>query len=142
MARRFERGSAGLLAVVLALLVGAVAWNYQRNLAAERGEFRPYRSYADADLEALIVAYEQAAEVAGERYEASVARRSEVRGAGDLMGKVREFERVQRAGRSTRSARSEFADARASLEALRQERARRAAERSRLRVFLRRAFSF
>jgi hypothetical protein len=142
MGKHCERGSAGLLAVVLALLVGAVAWNYQRNLAAERTEFRPYRSYADADLEALIGAYEQAAAAAGERYEASVARRTEVRGAGDLMGKVREFERAQAAGRSTRSARSELAGARASLEALREERALRAAERSRLRVFLRRAFSF
>ena len=142
MSKRSERGSASALVLVLVLLVGALAWNFHRNLAAERREFRPYRGYAEADIEALIGAYEQAAEKAGSRYHGVVERRVEARGTGHVMGNVKEFERVQSAGRATRAAREDYADARASLEALREERSLRASERSKLRLFLRRAFSF
>lgn len=142
MTKRSERGNASALVLVLLLLVGGVAWNFQRNLAAESREFRPYRSYAEADVDALIEAYEKAAEKAGSRYDRVVDRRAEARGAGDVMGNVHEFERVQGAGRATRAARAEYADARASLEELRKERSRRAGERSKLGVFLRRAFTF
>lgn len=142
MSKRSERGSAGALVLVLLLLVGTVAWNFHRNLAAESREFRPYRSYAEADVDALIAAYEQAAEKAGSRYDRVVDRRTEAKGTGHVMGNVKEFERVQNAGRATRAAREQYADATASLEALRAERSRRASERSKLRVFLRRAFSF
>ncbi len=140
--RRSERGSASLLVLVLLALVGAIGWNYHRNGVAERREFRPYRSYAEADLEALVEAYEAAADTAGDRYDSAVGRRVDPRSTGHLMGNLNEFERVQAAGRRTRDAREEFADARASLEALRKEQALRAGERSKLRVFLRRAFSF
>ena len=141
MSSRSERGSAGALVLVLALLVGAVAWNFHRNLEAESREFRPYRGYAEADIDALIGAYEQAAEKAGTRYGRVAERRTEARAAGDVMRNVEEFERVQSAGRTTRAAREDFAAARASLELLREERSRRAGERSKLRVFLRRAFA-
>jgi hypothetical protein len=140
--KRSERGSAGPLVLVLALLVGAVGWNYHRNLEAERREFRPYRGYADADLAALLEATEQVASAAGDRYESAVGRRAEARATGHIMGNVNEFERVQTMGRRTREAREEYAGARASLEELRKESARRAGERSKLRVFLRRAFRF
>ena len=142
MSKRSERGSASALALVLVLLVGTVGWNFHRNLAAERREFRPYRSYAEADIDALIAAYEQAAEKAGSRYDRVVDRRTEAKGTGYVMGNVKEFERVQSAGRATRAAREQYADARASLEGLRAEHSRRASERSKLQVFLRRAFTF
>jgi hypothetical protein len=128
--------------LVLLALVGAVGWNYHRNSEAERREFRPYRSYAEADLATLVRAYEGAADAAGDRYGSAVGRRVDARSTGHLMGNVNEFERAQAASRSMRAAREEFADARASLEALRKEQALRAAERSKLRLFLRRAFSF
>lgn len=142
MPRRSERGAASSLVLVLVLLVGAVAWNFHRNLEAERREFRPYRSYAEADLEALIEGYEQAAEKAEARYEGVASRRAEARATGHVMGNVREFERVQGAADATRAARQDFASARASLDLLREERSRRAGERSPIRVFLRRAFTF
>jgi len=142
MAKRSERGSAGALVLLLLLLVGGVGWNYTRNLEAESREFRPYRGYAEADLDAMIGAYEQAAEKAGARYDRAADRRTQVRGAGDVMGNVKEFERVQSAGRATQAAREDYAAARKSLELLRDERSRRAGERSKLRVFLRRAFTF
>jgi hypothetical protein len=142
MTKRSERGSASSLVLVLVVLVGAVGWNYHRNAQVEEHEFRPYRSYTEADLAALIEAYEEVEAATGDRYESAVTRRSEARGTGDLMGNLNEFERVQRAGRKTRDARGQYADARASLEELRKERARRAGERSKLRLFLRRAFTF
>jgi hypothetical protein len=142
MSKRAERGSASALVLVLVLLVGAVGWNFHRNLDAESQELRPYRGYAEADVVALIEAYEQAAEKAGSRYHSVSDRRTEARATGHVMGNVEEFDRVQGAGRALRAAREDYADARASLEALREERARRVSERSRLRVFLRRAFTF
>ena len=142
MVRHSERGSASSLVLVLVVLVGAVGWNYHRNSAAEGREVRPYRSYAEADLAALIEAYEEAEKSAGSRYDSTVGRRSEARNTGHFMGNLEEFERIQAAGRGHREARSDFADARASLEALKKEQARRPSERSKLRVFLRRAFSF
>ena len=65
-----------------------------------------------------------------------------MRDGGDIRGNVDEFERVQSTGRALRQAREDYADARGSLDLLREERARRAADRSKLKVFLRRAFSF
>ena len=142
MSKRSERGSASALVLVLLLLVGAVGWNFHRNLEAERREFRPYRGYAEADIEALIEAFEEAAEESGSRYHGASERRTRAKATGDVMGNVKEFERVQNAGRATRDARARYADARASLEVLQEERSRRAAERSKLRLFLRRAFTF
>jgi len=143
MTRHTERGSVGLLVLVLAALVGLIGWNYQRNVAAEQRVFRPYRGYADADLAALVGAYEGEAERTGNRYDKSVTQRVDAHGGtGLLMGNVREFERAQAAARRTRDARENFADARAGLEELKKEQLLRAGERSKLQVFLRRAFTF
>jgi hypothetical protein len=142
MAKRAERSSAGFLALVLIVLLAGIGWNHRRNVAAEGREIRPYRSYSDAEIAALVAAYEPVAEAAGDRYESAIGRRSEARSTGHLMGNVREFERVQGAGREAREARSEFASARSQLELLHAEQARRAGEGSELQLFLRRAFSF
>jgi len=144
MARRSERGasSIGVLALLLAVLAGGVGWNYHRNLAREQAEFRPYGGYSDADLAALLGAYEGESKRSGRRYDAAVDRRANVRAKADVMGNVREFERAQRVRLAARDARSDYAEARASLQGLRKESARRAADRSKLSVFLRRAFTF
>ena len=144
MSRRSERGasSLGALGLLLLVLVGGVAWNYQRNLGAEGREFRPYRSYSDADLSALLGAYAQESKSTRRRYDAALDRRAHVQAKSDVMGNVGEFERAQRVHLAARDARSEHAEAQSSLEALRAEQARRGADRSALGVFLRRAFGF
>jgi hypothetical protein len=142
MAKQTGGGNRGALLLVLLLLLGGVGWNYHRNLEAEKREPRPYRGYADADLTALADAFEHESKTAGRRYDAAVSKRASAHEKGDFMGNVNEFERVQRAGNRTRDARADYAGARASLEALREEQSRRAADRSGLRVFLRRAFTF
>jgi len=144
MAQRRQRGagSLGALALLLAVLVGGAAWNFHRNLAREQAEFRPYRGYSDADLAALVAAYEQESKATGHRYDAAVDRRAHVQAKGDVMGNVREFDRAQKVRLAARDARSDYAGARTSLEGLKKEVARRAGDRSRLQVFLRRAFTF
>ena len=144
MSQRREAGAGtiGALVLLLVLLVGGVGWNYHRNLAREQSEFRPYRSYSDADLATLLGAYEQESKATGRRYDAAVDRRAHVKPKGDVMGNVQEFERAQRVRLAARDARSDFAQARTSLEGLRKEVALRARDRSPLQIFLRRAFAF
>ena len=48
----------GLLVVLLAILCGYGAWNYQRSVAAERKQPRPYASYSDTQLDQLLAAYQ------------------------------------------------------------------------------------
>ena len=144
MSKRSERGasSIGALALLLLVLVGGIAWNYQRNLAREHSEFRPYRSYSDADLAALIHASEQESKSTGRRYDAAVDRRAHVQAKSDVAANVREFERAQRVQLAARDARVDYADARSSLQGLLGEQKRRGADRSARDVFLRRAFTF
>ena len=144
MVRRGERGSGsiGALALLLVVLVAGIGWNYHRNVAREQGEFRPYRGYSDADLAALVAAFEQESKATSKRYEAAVDRRAHVQAKDDVMGNVREFDRAQRLQLAARDARQDYAGARTSLEGLRKEVARRGADRSPLQVFLRRAFTF
>src|SRR5206468_385073 len=125
MSRRSERGasSLGALALLLLVLVGGIGWNYRRNLAAEQREFRPYRSYSDADLATLLGAYEQESKTTRRRYDAAVGRRAHVEAKSDVMGNVHEFERAQRVNLAARDARSNHAEAQSSLEALRAEEA-------------------
>ena len=68
MSRRGARGSSsiGALALLLVVLVAGVGWNYHRNVAREQAEFRPYRGYSDADLAALVAAYEQESKTSGQ----------------------------------------------------------------------------
>ena len=59
MQRRRDAGS-GIWAVLVLLLVlaGAGAWNYQRNLAVEEAVYRPFRTHTDEDLAQLAGARE------------------------------------------------------------------------------------
>ena len=142
MARSGGGGSVATLLVLLLFLVAGVGWNYQRNLAAERREPRPYRGYGDAELAALAAAFEQQSSRASRHYDAAVARRASAHEQGDFQGNVNEFERVQRNGSRTRDARADYASARVALDAVRDEQRRRAAEGKGLEAFLRRAFRF
>ena len=86
--------------LVFLLLLGVLgAWNYQRNLALEVPQPRPFRGYSDADLRVLEAA--QRAEVAARdaRYAALAARRVEVRDAGFGQAAADEFERVHQMGK-------------------------------------------
>jgi hypothetical protein len=134
-----ERGGRGwLFGLVLLVAAGAGAWNYHQNLRAEQAEIRPYRGYSDADLAALIAAYESEAEVLGRRYDAVKGRRSQARDTGFIGDQVQEFERIQREAGRTRAAGADVSERDAALRDLEKERRVRAEERDVLRTFLRR----
>ena len=137
MAHRRKKKSRLLpLTVLLAILAGAGAWNYQRALEAEAATPRPYRGYATADLEALADAYESELEVLRRR----AARKPAGRPASGSDG-FGEFERVQRQSREVRSVAREISDREIALAAIERERSQRAGESDRIGLFLRRVFS-
>jgi hypothetical protein len=136
-----ESGGRGALIPLLALLVllgGGGAWNYHRNLERESQEDRPFRSYAEADLDKLLAAYEQEQARAARR--AGATRRAEPKAAaGQLVGEgVREFERVQRASQRVRAANGDVAEYDLMVERIQRELSRRDQERDRVALFIRR----
>jgi hypothetical protein len=126
------------LLVLLLLLVGAGTWNYRRNLARESQEDRPYRSYAEADLEKLLSAYEQEAERAQRRADATRRATPRQTGSGLVGESVREFERVQRASQRVRDAKGDLAESELMVERISKELARRDQERDKTALFVRR----
>jgi len=143
MARRFGRrleagNSLILLLLLLVIAAGAGAWNYRRNVALEQDGYRPFRGYTDEAVEQLISAYEDQHEQSSKRFDTVANRNVKVQGKGYLGEQVHEFERVQRISKNTRAVRDELAESQTSLKLLRKESSKRASERQKLRLFLKR----
>lgn len=132
-----------LLLFFLIGLVGLAAWNYHRNLTAEQNVPRTaFAGVSDADLDLLHAAYRS--EVDALKAKGGIGVRARARTTtGGVAGGVREFERVQRAMRTTREKGYEVAEREAAIEAIEQEKARRQSLRGTpTEIFLRRAFTF
>lgn len=138
MMDRRRSGGVGLLAVLLLLLVVAGAWNFYRNLAAERAVHRPFQSYADTDLEVLTAALQVDSRAQATRYEVAANQRSLVGKKGYFDEQVAEFERVQRVGDTKRRAQRDLAGSRVTLRLLEEERGYRVREEKPVSVFLER----
>ena len=143
MARRFARrleagGTVVQLLVLLAILVGAGAWNYRHNAALEENDYRPFRGYTDEAIEQLIDAYEGQHERSSKRFEAAASRKVKVEGKAYFGEQVQEFERVQRISKSKRALRDGLAESQTSLKLLREESSQRARERQKLKLFFER----
>ena len=134
--RRRKKGRLLPLVLLLAILAGGGAWNYQRALEAEATTPRPYRGYATADLETLAGAYEAELEVLRRRAAQQPATR-----AASGSGGFGEFERVQGQSRAARSLFREIYERETALSAIERERSQRAREADRIGLFLRRVFS-
>jgi hypothetical protein len=135
-----DGSKAGLLLLLLGLLAGLCAWNYQRNAALETAAKGPYSTLSDADLERLIEAYQSELEslTAG-----GSPGRAAPRATQGVAHGVREFERVQQASRSVREAGYAISEREGVVQALETERGRRRAQGGGLwMVILRRAFTF
>jgi hypothetical protein len=134
-----RRSGRTLLALValLAGLAAAGAWNYQRNARLEEAAFRPFRGYADEDLAKLVGAYGSELEALRARQGAAPGRAA-ARDRGLLREQVDEFERVQRASSGARALAGAIAEREAALRYLEAEQERRARDRDRVAVFLRR----
>jgi hypothetical protein len=134
--RRRKKSKLLPLVALLAILVGAGAWNYQRAVEAEAAIPRPYGGYATADLDTLAGAYESELEALRRRAGRAPATRA-VSGS-DRFG---EFERVQRQSRAVRSLSREISERETALAAIERERSQRTRDSDRLGLFLRRVFS-
>lgn len=139
MDARRESG-AGILAllVLLAVAAAAGAWNYQQNLAAEQQVYRPFRGYSDADLAAYNTALEQQKSADSKHYEDITSRRAKAQRKAFFDQQVREFERVQQAGKAKQAARAQLAESTTTLKLIAEEQRLRAQERDRLKIFFKR----
>jgi predicted negative regulator of RcsB-dependent stress response len=137
-----EKRNLGITILILVLLVilgGAVEYNYQRNQAAEdRSAARVYKSYSDAEIAALIEAYEQEIETLESRYDAAKDRSLETRSGGLIDQRIKEFERAQKAGGATRSMGGVVAQKESVLRELRREQSLRGGSENTLMLHLRR----
>ncbi len=128
--------------VLLGLLGGVGYWNYERNVEAEEQVYRPFRGYSDGDVESMARAYR--AEIERYRKEWREARevRTRAAGTGHVDDRAREFERVQGNSTQIRALKRELAERQATLAELDQELGHRAAERDKMKLFLRRVLTF
>jgi hypothetical protein len=136
-------GNAPLLLALLVVLVGLSAWNYHRNLTAEKDVPKSaFSGVSTGDLEVLKAAYQS--EVDALTAKGGLGKRATARTTtGGVAGGAREFERVQRAMRATREKGYEIAERQAAIEAIEREQALRASTAGTpWQVFLRRTFSF
>ena len=132
-------GARLLVLVLLVALGGAGAYNYTRNKADEEQKTpRPYSAYSDAEISALIEAYEQEVEALESRYDAAKSRELDTRSGGLIDERIGEFERAQQWGASTRAMGAEVAEQEAVLRELRKEQSLRGASADFLAVHLRR----
>lgn len=142
MSKRSQAGgSVSSLLVLLVLLVGGAAFNYHRNLQAENAEPRPYRGYSDQELDDLLAAYGDRKEQQTARYTATASRRVEAKGKAYFDEQVAEFERVQSAHKAKARARDQLAGTQVVVKRIQVEQAKRDAERDKMMLFLRRAFT-
>lgn len=116
-------GSGKLLALLVVLLAALGGANYLRNLRAEEAVPRPYQSYSDAEIEALVEAYRTEAESLDRRLE-DVRKGRVAPSGGTLIGdRVEDYERARRKGERVRGLAREAADREATVEELERERA-------------------
>lgn len=127
---------------MLLVLVGGVGgWNYHRNLQVEKAEHRPFRGHSDEALDQLLEAYEAEHERGMKRWKSAEAREVSVGDKDYYQDQVGEFERVQGASRAKRAHRDALASSQATLKLLHKEERKRDAERDKLKLFMRRAFT-
>jgi hypothetical protein len=128
--------------MLLAGMVGLGAWNFHRNVAVEKQEPRPFRTYSDSEVEALITAYEEDIASFTRKWEKVTGEKVNVQNFTHRDSRIREFERVQKIGRQTREMTGELAKRHVALGELHEEQAKRVQERRVVLIFLKRLFTY
>lgn len=130
----------GSALLVLGIIAGVGAWNYQRNLAVERAArtATPFRGYSDDDLASLRAAYEAESDALRREYEARGSRRAQVRKTRGVQEGIAEFERLQRSSERVRDIGQELAASEQRAAEIAREQARRAKVGSEFAVHFRR----
>jgi hypothetical protein len=139
-------GSAGktllLLLLLLGLLAGGGAYNYNRNLEKEAKVPRPWRGYADADIQSMADAYRAEVEQYSDAWEQARTRRTSAAGTGHVDARIREFDRVYAQGRKVRDLKSGLAEREVVLEQLDEELRLRESQADVWKLHLRRLTTF
>jgi hypothetical protein len=138
--KKKKSGRRFLLTLLLALLCGAGAWNYRRNVEAEAAVPRPYQSYSEAQLDQLIAASRASLDGLVARYEKVSGHSIQARDQGFVGDQIKEFERVQSLSRSVRGLGYEISESEGLLRELEAEKRRRGD--SAVSLFLRRVFTY
>lgn len=133
--RRQSGGSTAMALLILLLIAGAGAWNYQRNVAEEAKIYRPFRTHSDEDLTALSNALSAQNEQVSAQYESVAAKRATARDRSHYDQRLQEFERVQKAGSAKRAVQAELAMSNTTLKLLADEERMRAAEANPVKHF-------
>ena len=143
-----QSGGGASVALLLAILIGALgagAWNYHRNLVAEREARaeRPLHGYETGDLEALAAAYRAEVETLTRRYDGARTQRVEARERGFFGDQIEEYETVRRRSGSRRDVGAELGETEAALRDVEQElRARQSELGTPFDIHLRRLLTF
>jgi len=128
--------------MLLAGMVGLGAWNFHRNVAAEKQEPRPFGSYSDSEVEALVAAYEDDIASFTQKWEKVTGQKVNVQNFTHRDSRIREFERVQSIGRQAREMTGELTKRHVALGELHEEQAKRVQERRVVLIFLKRLFTY
>lgn len=102
MNRKRVAGISKLPVVVLLGLIVAGGYNYHRNWKAEAAVPRPYATYSQADLEALLAAYEAENAMVEQQYERARGQLGKGRERGMLGENIAAFEAAQRHSTASR----------------------------------------
>ena len=102
MDRKRVSGISMLPVVLLLGLVAAGGYNYHRNWKAETSIPRPYETYSQADLEALLAAYEAENAMVERKYEKARGKLGQGREGGMLGENIAAFEAAQRHSSASR----------------------------------------
>ncbi len=143
--RRIAGNSTVTLALLLLVLLGAGAWNYQRNYRLERASElgRAYSGYSTHEVELLRDAV--ASELATARVRFDRAKRNRAgsaRDRGTLAGNAAQFNRTARASDSIGNAASDVAERESLKAALDQELALRTGSSAGMALHLQRLTTF
>lgn len=121
-----RRAGKATTALILMLLIagGAGAYNYHRNLQIEKQSEgpRPYKSYAEEDLQALRSAYKTELEGVRAELAHNKRQRSRVdRNAGSMQKNLEQFAQTTRTSAAIREAAGNVADRQSQIEELDRE---------------------
>lgn len=121
--RRRGAASLGLLLAILIGAAGAGAWNYHRNLVAERQDHaaRPLIGYEIGDLEVLAEAYRKEVAALTQRYDGVRTQRVEARDQAFFGDQIDEYERVRRRSGGRRDIGAQLSEAEAALRSVDEE---------------------
>jgi hypothetical protein len=133
----------GQTLILLVILGAAGGWNYHRNTQIDNAVLRPYRNYADEDLQQLMSAYRSEVEVQMERYRNDPAAKTvSVRDAGLLGDQIEEFERVQRVSKQRQERAYRVTENQILAEQLAKEQVTRERDRPIYKMIFRRLTTF